>query len=227
MTLAVLSWGAHRTLINTLESYKTFGVKESENIIWFQEITNTDKQIADKYGFKYYGSKDNVGIAQAYKELVEKATEDTFLFLENDWVALESGDRLNYGRELLYSGRADVVRFRHRRYPGAPLWTLQYQGDEMEKPSHLLDAVHWTTHPHFDFKGYIQEDFDTGFYVASSKNANWTNNPTMFRTEWLLDNIVPRLGRRDIEVDIQEWWEQQDFLVAQDNVGIFMHKRIG
>jgi hypothetical protein len=226
MTLAMLSWGAHRTLINTLESYQTFGISDSENIIWFQEIDNTDKRIADKYGFKYYGSKDNIGIAEAYKNLVNLATGDTFLFLENDWMALESGDRLKYGHELLYSGSADVVRFRHRRFPGEPLWTLQYKGIEHEKPSHLLDCVHWHTNPDDLFPDDIQKA-DNSFYLASSKNANWTNNPTMFLTEFLKYTILPKMGSRDVEIDIQEWWEHQDFTVAQDNVGIFTHKRIG
>lgn len=226
MTLAMLSWGAHRTLINTLESYRTFGISDKENIIWFQEISNTDKRIADKYGFKWYGSSENIGIARAYKELVQKATGDTFLFLENDWMALESGDRLKYGLELLYAGTVDAVRFRHRRFPGSPLWTLQYKDTELEKPTHLLDCVHWVESPDFKFWPRIKKA-DNGFYLASSKNANWTNNPTMYKTDFLVDNILPMLGKRDIEVDIQEWWEQQDFMVAQDNVGIFTHKRIG
>jgi len=226
MTLAMLSWGAHRTLINTLESYRTFGISGSENIIWFQEITKEDKRIADKYGFKYYGSDRNIGIAQAYKELVTKATEDTFLFLENDWMALESGDRLKLGLELLYSHTADVVRYRHRRYPGAPLWTYQYKGSEMEKLTHLLDCVHWVDDPHIYFHSFIKRA-DNGFYLASSQQANWTNNPTMFKTDFLINNILPRIGNRDIEVDMQQWWEQQDFTVAQDNVGIFTHHRIG
>ena len=226
MTLAVLSWAAHRTLINTLESYKMFGIDDPEKIIWFQEITETDKKIAAEYGFKVYGSDQNIGIARAYQNLVDKAHGDTFLFLENDWVALESGDRLKYGLELLYSGSVDVVRFRHRRFPGAPLWTLQYQGTELERPEFLLDAIHWTKEPDIAFPDHIGK-FDNGFYSTTSHYANWTNNPTMFKTEFLIDEILPRIGRRDIEVDIQKWWKEQPFVVAQDNVGIFTHKRIG
>lgn len=225
MTLAVLSWGAHRTLVNTLESYQTFGIDDPEKIIFFQEISPADKRIADKYGFKYLGSSTNIGIAQAYKRLVEAATGETFLFLENDWVALESGDRLKYGQELLYSDRADCVRFRHRRFPGHPLWTLQFEGNEYERPTHLLDAVHWTTHPE-NFPE-ITKDVNTEFYITSSHYGNWTNNPTMFRTEFLENEVIPRIGKRDIEVDIQDWWADQDFIVAQDNVGIFTHNRIG
>lgn len=223
MTLAMLSWGAHRTLTNTLESLKTFGVSESENIIWFQEISNQDKRIADKFGFKYYGTKENIGIANAYRELVNLATEETFLFLENDWMAMESGEYLNAGRELLYAGTVDVVRYRHRKFPGHPLWTRQFQDTEYERPSHLLDSIHWT-----DPSRFKEISYEKPFYITSAKYANWTNNPTMFRTDWLRKVIVDRLGTRDIEVDLQEWWEQQeDIEVAQHEVGIFTHKRIG
>lgn len=228
MTLAILSWGAHRTLINTLTSYKTFGIDQSfkEKLIWFQEITDSDRRVADKFGYQALGSPKNVGIAQAYKYLVNNAHEDTFLFLENDWVALESAERIQKGLELLYSDTVDVVRFRHRRFPGAPLWTLQYRGIEETKYSHLLDSVHWVEYPVRQFPYYIKEE-SNGFFSTSSHYANWTNNPTMFKTQFLIDHILPRIGTRDIEVDLQSWWEEQDFKVAQDNVGIFTHKRIG
>lgn len=225
MTLAVLSWGAHRTLINTLESYKTFGISAPEKIIYFQEITNEDKRIADKYGFKYIGSKDNLGIAKAYRKLLSEATEDTFLFLENDWVALESGDTIIKAQELLYAGLVDVVRLRHRRFPGSPLWTLQFKGNEYTRPSHLLDSVHWQEHPEKVFPEIIKV---VEFYMTSAKYANWTNNPTIASTEWLRKTIVDKTGGKDIEVDLQQWWEKQEHIsVAQHEVGIFTHKRIG
>jgi len=225
MTLALLSWAAHRTLINTLESYQTFGISAQEKIIWFQEITSEDKRIADKYGFKYLGSKENIGIAQAYKKLVEAATEDTFLFLENDWVALESGGAINEAQELLYGRTIDVVRLRHRRFPGHPLWTLQFKGNEYERPTHLLDSVHWQKHPENIFD---EIDYAKPFYIANATNANWTNNPTMFRTAFLHEFILDKVGNKDIEIDLQQWWEQQENIwVAQHDVGIFTHKRIG
>lgn len=226
MTLAMLSWGAHRTLINTLESYQTFGISDQEKIIFFQEISETDKRIADKYGFKYLGSNKNIGIAQAYTELVKATTGDTFLFLENDWVALNTGGTLNDGLQLLYRDMADVVRFRHRRFPGNPLWTSQYRGNELSAPQFLLDSVHWTLNPEADFPEYI-EQLDNGFYRTTSHYANWTNNPTMFKTDFLVDHILPRIGSRDIEVDLQEWWQEQEYYVCQDSIGIFTHNRVG
>lgn len=227
LTIAILSWGAHRTLKNTLDSYKTFGLDKlaDQRIIYFQEISQEDRHIAEKYGYDYIGTDGNVGIAVAYKRLVEKSASEFFLFLENDWVLLEPAkDEIEKGIKILEYGHADVVRYRHRRFPGSPLWTLQFKGNEQERPTHVLDAVHWTETPE-NLEG-IQRGH-LGYYYASAANANWTNNPTMFRTAWLKRVVLPYLGTRDIEVDFQSRWETMDwFIVAQGN-GLFTHRRIG
>lgn len=226
LTIAILSWNAHRTLKNTLESYRTFGLDKlaTEKIIFFQEISPLDIQIANKYGYHHIGSKTNIGIAQAYKRLIEKSTQPFFLFLENDWLLLDKPDnQISDGISFLDHNAADVIRYRSRRFPGEPLWTYQFKGSEYERPTHLLDSVHWTEHPDESFLEITRYE---NWYFASSRNANWTNNPTMFRRDFLIDVILPNIGTRDVEVDLQPWWEQQDFVVAQSD-GLFTHRRIG
>lgn len=223
-TLAVLSWNAHRTLKNTLESYKVFGLDKlaGQKIIFFQEISPADIQIANKYGYQYIGSKVNTGIANGYKRLIAAATQPIFLFLENDWVLLEKPDgQILDGISMLQNKTVDVVRYRHRRFPGDPLWTFQFKDNEYERPTHLLDSIHWT-----DPEKFSEITRTDNWWFASAKNANWTNNPTMFRTAFLQDKVVPRLGQRDAEIDIQPWWETQDFVVAQGE-GLFTHRRVG
>ncbi len=225
MTLAVLSWGAHKTLRNTLESYRTFNLDklDAERIIFFQEITDQDIAIAKEFGYKFMGTDKNIGIAQAYKMLVEKSTSDLFLFLENDWTLIEDPSEQMYdAAELLRNEVVDVVRFRHRKYPGDPLYTRQFENREFDQPSHLLDSVHWTD----PIKFYPFINKQDAWYMTTSQYANWTNNPTMFRTKWLKKNILPRIGNSDIEVDLQDWWETQVFMVAQGE-GLFTHNRIG
>lgn len=227
LTIGILSWNAHRTLINTLESYKTFGldILADQRLIYFQEINSEDKRIAKKYGYEYIGTDENVGIAVAYKRLVEKSTSELFLFLENDWVLIEPAmDEIDKGIKILEHGHADVVRYRHRKFPGSPLWTLQFQGCELDHPTHLLDALHWTETPE-NFEGIHLGVY--GFYFATAANANWTNNPTMFRTKWLKRVVLPHLGTRDIEVDMQSWWEQLDYALVAQGSGLFTHRRIG
>lgn len=229
LTIAILSWNAHRTLRNTLESYKAFDLDRSatERLIFFQELSGADTQIAKKYGYDYTGTPNNIGVAAAYKKLVESSTSEFFLFLENDWQLIDYPfNALQDGQDMLRSKQVDVVRYRSRKYPGVPLWTLQYMDNEYEKPTHLLDCVHWQWKPDKFPEIQLATVNERDWYFASSRHANWTNNPTMFRREWLLENIVPRMGNRDVEVDIQEWWEKQSYWVAQSE-GLFTHNRIG
>lgn len=225
MSIGVLSWGSHKTLRNTLTSYREYGLDklDQERIIFFQEITDQDISIADEFGYKAIGSETNIGIAQGYKRLVEESTGDLFLFLENDWALIaDPSDQMYDAANLLRSSTVDVVRFRHRYYPGNPLYTRQFQDREMVQPTHLLDSIHWTDPSKFD--PYIQEK--DGWFITNSMYANWTNNPTMFRTKWLRQEILPRLKDDDIEMSLQEWWQTQVFLVAQGD-GLFTHWRIG
>lgn len=223
MTIAILSWRSPKTLENTLNSYRSLGLDklDDDKVIFFQDISNDDEIIAYKYGYYPMGAFSNIGIAEAYKSLLEYAGGDTFLFLENDWELIQDPVlQITEARTLLRHGKADVVRLRSRAKPGWPLWSSQFAGHEMQSPSHLLDAVHWRENP--EHLGPIEKD--GMWYKTTAQFANWTNNPTMFRTQWLKDKIAKRMTN-DIEQDLQPWWEQQDFIVAQGE-GLFTHNRI-
>lgn len=236
MTIAILSWGSHETLVNTLESYKKYRLDDEDKVIFFQEITEEDIEIAHRYGYRWLGSPNNIGIGAAYGELVKEAMGEFFLFLENDWELVRDPDHQIHAAEvLLHAHLTDVVRFRHRYLPGAPLWTRQFEDREMERPTHLLDSVHWTD-PANKFPDLVKktgvllrtgydENVQEVFWITDAGHANWTNNPTLFRTDWLKEHIVPRVGNSDLERDIQSWWEQQPFRVGQGN-GLFTHNRI-
>ena len=231
MSIGILSWGAHQTLRSTLESYRRYGLDtlDEDRLIFFQEISSEDHDIAEEFGYEVLGASQNIGIAAAYQYLVEYASGDLFLFLENDWELVESEPthQIIAAQELLYAGVSDLVRLRHRTNPGDPLWTRQFAGREYERPTHLLDAVHWSEDPESlgleairVFSGKEQT-----FYRTTARNANWTNNPHLAPTKFLKDNVLPRIANGDLEGDIQGWWEQQDFLVAQGD-GLFTHRRL-
>ncbi len=230
ITLAILSWGAHKTLLNTLKSYDESKLLNmvNEKLIYFQEISPEDIEIAKAYGFDYEGNSRNIGISGGYSNLLNRATNENFLFLENDWECIEPpntvAEQIGMAAGLLDSGVVDLVRLRHRRQPGSPLWTLQFAGREYDRPTHLLDCVHWELHPE---KFNEITELLPNVYITSAHNANWTNNPHMARTAFLRNTIDIRMHPiNDIERDIQPWWEQQEFTVAQSN-GLFTHNRIG
>lgn len=235
MTIGILSWKARETLINTLESYKRFGLNDEEKIIYFQEIEEEDKEIARRYGYRYLGNDKNIGIAGGFSELVQSATGEFFLFLENDWQLIEyPWLQLNASKALIKNQEASLVRLRHRAIPGAPLWSRQFKGDELNHKEYILESVHWTE-PGVDFPDYVklknvQLDYGIGifldqyFSITTSQYANWTNNPYIAETRWLQDYILPRVSG-DIERDLQYWWSGQYFAVAHAQ-GLFTHNRI-
>ena len=225
LTIGILSWKNRKTLQNTLDSYERAGLLSypQQIFIFFNEIDEEDKKMADKYGIKYYGSETNLGIAGAYKEMLNYVEQPHFLFLENDWYIRHEEiplliPQLDDGQKFLWL--ADVIRLRSRRTPGDPLWTIQFKDKELERPEHLLDCVHWTEDPDLKFPKEITK-IAPKWYCASAKNANWTNNPHMVRTDWAKKVLVPHL-EGDIELSLQSWWQTTDYKVVQGE-GFFEH----
>jgi len=232
LSIGILSWKSPKTIINTLESYRNTRLLDIVNdvTIFFQEATEFDRNIANFYKVQAIFSDTNIGIGKGFTKLVESALTKNILLLENDWVNIENPDQtydeLEKGINLLEYGRADMIKYRHRRNPGDPLYTLQYNGREMDSPKHLLECVHWRENPDIDFKEFISKDFSTRYYTAKSKYANHTNNPTMFKTKFYIDNISPFSGEGvDLEGKIDGWWQEQEFTVAHGE-GLFTHERI-
>ena len=83
----------------------------------------------------FIGLQKNIGIGQAFIRLTENAQTDNVLVLEHDWNLIEDREttynNLNRSISALQLG-LDVVRLRHRKHPGIPHFSFQYQGRELE-----------------------------------------------------------------------------------------------
>lgn len=232
LSVGILSWKAPDTLFHTLNSYRSSGLLEMVNDvkILFQEGDTIDIEIAELYKVDAIISESNVGIGTGLTMLAQSALTPYILLLENDWVCIEKEevvyDELSKGLELLESKKADMVKYRHRYNPGDPLYTRQYMGNEMLSPKHLFDCIHWREDPDIDFPDKIKKDLETNYYIANSKYANHTNNPTMFKRSFYLKNVSPFSGEgNELEGKIDGWWQEQDFTVAHGN-GLFTHLRL-
>ncbi len=234
ISIGILAWKSGKTLKNTLKSYKNNGLLEISNdiTILFQEITEADHQLAKAYKLPYLGLEDNIGIGNGILKLIKNAKYDNFLFLEHDWELIENKEttqnQIKEGLKMLEEG-FDVVRFRHRKRPGFPLYSknllkgneLEYYDDwhEVNAPQ-LLESLHWLD-PSKEFPDKIQKQKE--FFITTSRWANWTNNPFLIKNEFYLNNLASFGGETvDLERKIAKWWSQQNFKIAQGE-GLFMH----
>jgi PHD/YefM family antitoxin component YafN of YafNO toxin-antitoxin module len=233
ISIGILSWHSGQVLVDTLTTYHNNGLFDMVNdvTILFQEVTEQDIQIATHFGLDFIGLQKNIGIGQAFIRLTENAQSDYVLVLEHDWNLIE--DKETTYKTLSQSISAiemglDVVRLRHRHYPGIPHFSFQYQGRELEyydkeiecTSPHLLDSVHWCD-PAEKFPEHIQKIGD--MFHTTSRYGNWTNNPCLYKKQFYLDVVRPFAGEgTGLEGNISKWWAQQQYKVGH-NEGLFMH----
>lgn len=233
ISIGILSWHSGQVLVDTLTTYYENGLFDMVNdvTILFQEVTPQDMEIARHFGLDFIGLQKNIGIGQAFIRLTENAQTDNVLVLEHDWNLIEDKETtyntLNRSISALNLG-LDVVRLRHRKYPGIPHFSFQYQGRELEyydkeiecTSPHLLDSVHWCD-PAEKFPEHIQKSED--MFHTTSRYGNWTNNPCLYKKQFYLDTVRPFAGEGiGLEGNISKWWAQQNYKVGH-NEGLFMH----
>lgn len=236
LSIGILAWNSGQTLVDTLTTYYKNGLlRISNNItIFYQEFSETDRQIADHFHVGYVACSKNVGIGQAFLHLAHNAFYDNILLLEHDWHLTEdyktTYSRLKSGIELL--NNVDVVKYRHRNNPGYPLFSrsayegneLNHYDEEMDAVSpHLLESIHWCD-PHKKFPDKISKNGE--YFITDSKWGNWTNNPALYKKEFYLKTVSKFAGNGiDLEGNIAKWWNRSNFTVAHGE-GLFTHKDI-
>ena len=121
--VGIVSWRSWKTLVYTLNTYKTSGLLDiiDRAVIYFQDMSDNDIAIAKLFGVDYIGGP-NCGIAEGMRGVAEYLNTDYVLFLENDCpVAV---DRLGMRKQIAYAvnhlekNRIDIMRFRSRLNPG-------------------------------------------------------------------------------------------------------------
>jgi hypothetical protein len=253
LTIGILSYGNLATLENSVHSWIEGGLLDEahEIIIYFNALSKQDKAFAKKHHLKCLGSGKNLGISVGIQSLINEASGDYFLLLQNDWELVEKKEvtrsRLHAAASLLKDAKANCIRLRHAQAFGAPLHTLQFKNAPLKSPKHILDSVHYLPDPSQSLPDYIQKETikDEHWFFASSKNASYTNNPCLYKTSFLKNlisgNHTCELGPDDkkvlsdyansrgltteqvnFESIIQNSWESEDHVVAQSS-GLFMH----
>lgn len=238
ISIGILSWKSRKTLKNTLDSYIKNGLFDIVNdyTIFFQEVSDEDKKIANEYKIPFIGIDQNIGIGKAFIKLTEIARTDNILLLEHDWELIENNEitfkRLEEGIKILNSGY-DVIRYRHRKNPGYPLYSqMAYQGKELDNyqeiikldSPHLMECIHWIEDPELRFPDKISKNEE--YFFSTSRWSNFTNNPCLYKKNFYISNVSDFSNKSQLlENDISYWWARQNFKVAWGE-GLFKHNDI-
>ena len=94
ITIGYLSWKRHDIFLQTLNSHKNNGLFEiippENRVIFFQEITDVDINLAKQFNCNYIGDNQNIGILNALIKLIGNCHTEYFIFCENDWNLIEN-----------------------------------------------------------------------------------------------------------------------------------------
>ena len=218
--VGLLSWKAPATLEATLESHasKELFSLFDEHLIFFQERSESDIEVAERFGLRHDGNRENTGIVGGVRALVERLDCDYLLLLENDCPAVEPLEEIR--RQLdsalhdMASESIPVFRFRSRREPGEGLASVEkfyrYYADRVSAPagySSLLSRLRRLLRPGkarrmLGASAYADCEPDRVFpdvfertpcdnLVVSSRHINWTNQSVLVDRRWMQEVILP------------------------------------
>jgi hypothetical protein len=237
LTLGILTYNAPKTLRNTLNSIFERDInKEFKQISVYVNPSSLVKETVDvlnDFNVETYVAEQNKWIAAGFKWLVENCVSNNILLLEDDFFLIEKDkekvvDILRTATGLVNSEVADVARLRHRKHHGNPLYSSWFAGKEHRCMTHLAECTHWRDTPDLDFPEYCEKISESPiWYKFKSANANFTNNPCIFRRDFYKKHIIPQfcIDNTDIETAATSWWSNQDFNVITGD-GLFCHDRI-
>ena len=210
-----LSWRAPKTLRASLQSFSENLSSElfADALVYGQELTQDDCDIANEFGFRAAGNQRNVGILAGMKQAVAATRADYILYLECDCALIASREKaansLANSLHALSMNQIDVMRLRHLRYAGAdytPKKHIRYWPDSTGKET-FVKKIRRFVRPYKArrligeacllhscaekrFPAYIYR-LNSGAYCMRSKYINWTNQSIMFKKDWFLNNIIP------------------------------------
>jgi hypothetical protein len=237
LTLGILTYNAPKTLEKNLNRLfeKKVNCNLNEILLYINPSKFSEHNIeqAEKFNIKYKLASENKWIAPAFKWIVENSQSNTVLLLEDDFFLIEDDNEkifniLNTSVSFLKENKTDVVRLRSRKNAGNPLYSSWFAGQEEKCMSHLAECVHWRDNPDLDFPKHCQKISENPvWYKFSSKNANFTNNPCIYRKNFYEEYIIPNycLDFTDIETAATPWWSSQEFNVIAGD-GLFCHDRL-
>lgn len=206
LSLGILSWRAHKTLRKTLETLGALLPLVDEAVIFFNEITDADREIAKEFGFRAEGSPTNLGILGGDAALMKVLKGDQVLYVQNDCPICVPPEvvkrRVLEASEAVASGKVQYVMMRHRLpdelggrlkffkyYPReGEATTLQQRLNRLLRPCkarRMRGRSIWAyQHPEEIFPEIYQRQGELN--LTSSKHLNFSEQPFLAATPFAL-----------------------------------------
>lgn len=110
LSIGVLSYAAHKTLTNTLETHQAAGLGQLSDdfFVYFNSFTDADRELAARFGVRCTGTDQNRGIYGGFCGIVSHARHRYVLILENDIVSLGSASEV---AQCLSSAISDMAAY--------------------------------------------------------------------------------------------------------------------
>lgn len=237
ISIGILTWKSKITLLRTLLSLKEASIFDTfeDILILCNEYENSNLSfISESIFSKIILHRENIGIGPAIRELIFHSKYHHFLFLEDDFFALNPIDCLSKiicASNLVDQTKIEYVKLRNNYHPGEPCYSYNFIGKERthENGSLLTDSIYWygrkapLAHPQIRLLSGQKWEY----IFSSCKYSNYTNNPALYTKDFYYTYIDPYLGTGvDIEGLIAQPWREGSHLVAHQIDGPFSHLRI-
>ena len=241
ITIGYLSWKRHTVLKQTLQSHKDNGlydlIKPENRIIFFQEITEVDKQIASEYDIQYLGDNKNIGILNAFVELVKKCKTKYFIFCENDFLLMQDGydiyKTLSDAISIMETNKLAQVKLSNSKNPG--FLYIKGNNDWLKHDQsgfpYKAESLSWVPNPK-DFYQHIKTlNFNYEWFEFSSQDQRWSNHIYACNMSYMQEVIVPLLlhsrdNNRQLELRYQGLEDTLNFTDQIPCVSEHMRKQI-
>lgn len=269
ISVVVLFHAEYPTLNHTLETWEANGLLDviSEFLFFLNGMKSRDEFDEKMPRLKHprwHGlvrvipSAENLPLGIAINEMVRLARHELVLLLEKDWALIEPPEetrlQLFTSAQLLQSGTAHLVRYRHRHRPGAPLHArIMHENREpqmLSAQSNLYCFMHhWVSNLSVSYSEYFSPckgnfNLSETVWCAKARYCQWTNNPGLFYRKWFLEKLGgpfvenykasadkgnSQSGMLDFEFFMNwklEVWNDRDYVVALPK-GLFEHEEVG
>lgn len=207
ITIGYLTWKNNNTLINTLNTHEKNGlfnlILPQNRIIYFQETCQNDFNIAQRYNCRYIANKLNVGILNAFIELVENCNTKYFIFCENDFLLLNTFN--NYSLQKCFDDVVTIldnneyaqIKLSNIKNPGflycAPTNVNEWLSSRRDDFPYKIESMSWIHDPEKYYNCVSVTNLNNKWLSVDNTHQKWSNHIYGCNTSYLKNIVLPLL----------------------------------